>query len=68
MGLLMVLPMDTTKDIMPENKKEDNYYVSGEPEFIGKIPVKQELTVIPADNNGKATLGFYCRECRNLSG
>lgn len=34
----------------------------GEPEFVGRMPVRTELTVLPADDPGQRTIGFFCRE------
>ena len=36
--------------------------VIGEPEFIGNIPVRTEITVLPADPPGRESIGWTCRE------
>lgn len=37
-------------------------YVCGEPEFFGRMPVRQELTVLSADEPRQRTIGFSCWE------
>lgn len=37
-------------------------YVCGEAEFFGRMPVRQELTVISADEPRQRTIGFSCWE------
>jgi len=43
-----------TSRIVPEG----TVYVTGEPEFFGRIPVRQELTVISADRPSARMIGF----------
>lgn len=38
------------------------FYVLSEPEFIGKIPVRTDITIIDADNKDNRKLGFKCYE------
>ena len=37
-------------------------YKVEEPEFVGKMPVRTELTVLGADDPGQPTLGWTCQE------
>jgi len=36
----------------------------GEPEFVGEFPVRQEITVLPADDPKKLRIGWYFIECQ----
>lgn len=40
----------------------DRTFVTSEPEFVGVIPVRQDVNVIPADKPEKMRLGFVCYE------
>jgi len=52
---------------------EGTVYLTTEPEFFGRIPVRQELTVLSADNPAARTIGFSVFEelgigCHNPRG
>lgn len=38
------------------------HYITSEPEFVGRMPVRTELTVLPADAPSQELLGFTVRE------
>jgi hypothetical protein len=55
--------MADEKERSPEGDSTPEGYVAGEPEFVGKLPVRQDLEVIPDTNpDGSKKLGWMCSE------
>lgn len=45
---------------MTEKPKPGEVYEAGEPVFLGRIPVRSEVTVLPADEPKDKPLGWKC--------
>lgn len=50
----------------PPTKVEDAFYETTEPELVGKLPVRQDLTVLPADEPEQRKIGWTVFE--NVAG
>jgi len=59
--------------ILSESVPQGEFYMTAEPEFVGVLPVRTDLTVISADDPGRATVGWSMFEnigmaCHNPMG
>jgi hypothetical protein len=61
-AVLSTTQAETLRQMLEPLPKPDGTYFLGPAEFVGKIPVRQELQVLPADDPKKLAMGWRIEE------